>query len=59
MFYHEKEARVPADILKCKAVAREINFSSTEMMENFHITQKIFFEGTCMEEWYVATTSHQ
>ena len=51
MFYHEKEARVPADILQCRAVAREINFSSKEMMENFNITQKIFLEGTCMEEW--------
>ncbi len=31
----EHEARVPKKILKCRAVSREINFSSMEPMEKF------------------------
>merc|ERR1711997_691450 len=31
----EHEARVPKKILKCRAVSREINFSSVEPMEKF------------------------
>ncbi|XP_060073417.1 retinal rod rhodopsin-sensitive cGMP 3',5'-cyclic phosphodiesterase subunit delta-like [Ylistrum balloti] len=46
------EARVPKKILKCKAVSREINFSSHEAMESFKLEQKVFFKGSCLEEWY-------
>ncbi len=31
----EHEARVPKKILKCRAVSREINFSSVEPMQRF------------------------
>uniref|UniRef100_A0A4W3GNL3 Retinal rod rhodopsin-sensitive cGMP 3',5'-cyclic phosphodiesterase subunit delta n=2 Tax=Callorhinchus milii TaxID=7868 RepID=A0A4W3GNL3_CALMI len=48
----EHEARVPKKILKCKAVSRELNFSSSEQMEKFRLEQKVFFKGQCLEEWF-------
>ncbi|KAL4608207.1 retinal rod rhodopsin-sensitive cGMP 3',5'-cyclic phosphodiesterase subunit delta isoform X1 [Arapaima gigas] len=48
----EHEARVPKKILKCKAVSRELNFSSLEQMEKFRLEQKVYFKGQCLEEWY-------
>jgi retinal rod rhodopsin-sensitive cGMP 3',5'-cyclic phosphodiesterase subunit delta len=40
----EHEARVPTKILKCRAVSREINFSSAEPMEKFRLEQKVLFK---------------
>ncbi len=51
MWERELKARVPSDILKCRAVSREINFSSSEEMSAFRLEQRIFFEGVCIEEW--------
>ncbi|XP_050438590.1 retinal rod rhodopsin-sensitive cGMP 3',5'-cyclic phosphodiesterase subunit delta [Adelges cooleyi] len=48
----EHEARVPKKILKCRAVSREINFSSVEPMEKLRLQQKVLFKGRCLEEWY-------
>lgn len=48
----EHEARVPKKILKCKAVSREINFSSKESMDKFRLEQKVYFKGKVLEEWY-------
>ncbi|XP_059961901.1 retinal rod rhodopsin-sensitive cGMP 3',5'-cyclic phosphodiesterase subunit delta [Mesoplodon densirostris] len=48
----EHEARVPKKILKCKAVSRELNFSSAKQMEKFRLEQKVFFKGQCLEEWF-------
>uniref|UniRef100_A0A4W5RZ33 Retinal rod rhodopsin-sensitive cGMP 3',5'-cyclic phosphodiesterase subunit delta n=4 Tax=Salmonidae TaxID=8015 RepID=A0A4W5RZ33_9TELE len=48
----EHEARVPKKILKCKAVSRELNFSSSEKLEKFRLEQKVFFKGQCLEEWF-------
>ncbi|XP_035697139.1 retinal rod rhodopsin-sensitive cGMP 3',5'-cyclic phosphodiesterase subunit delta isoform X2 [Branchiostoma floridae] len=48
----EHEARVPKKILKCRAVSREINFSSIEQMERFRLEQKVLFKGRVLEEWY-------
>lgn len=48
----EHEARVPKKILKCKSVAREINFSSKEQMEKFRLEQRVIFKGNCLEEWF-------
>lgn len=42
-------ARVPKKILKCKAVSRELNFSSAEQMEKFRLEQKVYFKGQCLE----------
>ncbi|TVK90635.1 Retinal rod rhodopsin-sensitive cGMP 3',5'-cyclic phosphodiesterase subunit delta [Bagarius yarrelli] len=48
----EHEARVPKKILKCKAVSRELNFSSSEKLEKFRLEQKVLFKGQCLEEWF-------
>ncbi|KAK3803660.1 hypothetical protein RRG08_023375 [Elysia crispata] len=48
----EHEARVPKKILKCRAVSREINFSSKEPMDKFRLEQRVLFKGKCLEEWY-------
>ncbi|XP_041378377.1 retinal rod rhodopsin-sensitive cGMP 3',5'-cyclic phosphodiesterase subunit delta-like [Gigantopelta aegis] len=48
----EHEARVPKKILKCRAVSREVNFSSLEPMEKFRLEQKVMFKGKILEEWY-------
>ena len=47
----EHVARVPASILNCKAVSREINFSSNEIINNFHLKQRVLLFGECVEEW--------
>ncbi|XP_063231044.1 retinal rod rhodopsin-sensitive cGMP 3',5'-cyclic phosphodiesterase subunit delta [Bacillus rossius redtenbacheri] len=48
----EHEARVPKSILQCRAVSREINFSSVEPMEKFRLEQKVLFKGRSLEEWF-------
>jgi len=48
----DHEARVPKKILKCKAVSREINFTSKESMDKFRLEQRVFFKGNCLEEWF-------
>jgi retinal rod rhodopsin-sensitive cGMP 3',5'-cyclic phosphodiesterase subunit delta len=50
---HEHEARVPKKILKCKAVSREINFSSQEELTNLRLEQKVHFKGRLMEGQYM------
>ena len=47
----EHVARVPSSILSCSAVSREINFSSREIINNFHLKQRVLFHGNCVEEW--------
>ncbi|CAF0883334.1 unnamed protein product [Adineta steineri] len=47
----EHEARVPKAILKCRAVSREIQFSSEEEMNQFRLEQRVYFKGTIIEEW--------
>uniref|UniRef100_A0A8C6GCS5 Retinal rod rhodopsin-sensitive cGMP 3',5'-cyclic phosphodiesterase subunit delta n=1 Tax=Mus spicilegus TaxID=10103 RepID=A0A8C6GCS5_MUSSI len=47
----EHEARVPKKILKCKAVSRELNFSSAEQMEKFRLEQKVYFKGQSPAHW--------
>ncbi|THD25821.1 cGMP phosphodiesterase delta subunit [Fasciola hepatica] len=47
----EHQAMVPKKILKCKAVSREINFSSSEALEKFRLEQKVFFKEQPVEEW--------
>lgn len=48
----EHEARVPKSILKCRAVSREINFTSAEPIEKFRLEQRVFFKGRCLEGLY-------
>lgn len=48
----EHEAHVPKKILKCRAVSREINFSTAEPMNKFRLEQKVLFKGRKLEEWF-------
>jgi retinal rod rhodopsin-sensitive cGMP 3',5'-cyclic phosphodiesterase subunit delta len=48
----EREMHIPARVLKCKAVSREINFSSREVLENLKLVQRVLLENKCMEEWF-------
>jgi len=40
---------VPKKILKCKAVSREINFSSLEKLDSLRLEQRVYFRGKAME----------
>ena len=44
-------ASLPWAILNCKSVSREINFSSHEVINNFHLKQRVILRGVCVEEW--------
>eukprot|EP00041_Stephanoeca_diplocostata_P000394 m.14535 g.14535 ORF g.14535 m.14535 type:complete len:159 (+) comp10467_c0_seq2:146-622(+) len=48
----EHEARVPKKVLKCRAVSRELNFSSEEEMTDFRLEQYVLFKGKPLEEWH-------
>uniref|UniRef100_A0A7S2V4X0 GMP phosphodiesterase delta subunit domain-containing protein n=1 Tax=Fibrocapsa japonica TaxID=94617 RepID=A0A7S2V4X0_9STRA len=52
MFETEMSAYVPSSILNCRAVAREINFSSVDQIKDFNLEQRVYFNGTCIEEWF-------
>merc|ERR1719242_2034206 len=47
----ETEAQVPREILKCRQVSREINFSSQEVMSSLRLLQRVIFKGEHLEEW--------
>merc|ERR1719190_215194 len=47
----ETEAQVPREILKCRQVSREINFSSQELMSSLRLVQTILVNGQHLEEW--------
>ena len=42
---------MPREILGCKEVSREVNFSSVEKMDKFKLLQKVHFQGHVIEEW--------
>merc|ERR1711990_704311 len=48
----EQEAHVPAEILQCRSVSRELNFSSEQVVEKLRLEQRVFFQGQCIEEWH-------
>lgn len=45
----ELEAHIPASILSCRAVAREIVFTSRCEITEFHLRQRIFLDAHCIE----------
>uniref|UniRef100_A0A0N5B0J1 GMP_PDE_delta domain-containing protein n=1 Tax=Syphacia muris TaxID=451379 RepID=A0A0N5B0J1_9BILA len=47
----EHQARVPKKILKCRAISKEINFTSKEQMKNFRLEQRIYLKDSILEEW--------
>mmetsp|Transcript_27185 Transcript_27185/g.79224 ORF Transcript_27185/g.79224 Transcript_27185/m.79224 type:complete len:195 (-) Transcript_27185:227-811(-) len=49
MFHEEIQAHIPSDILRCRAVSREINFTSAHQIDDFRLRQRIFFKGSCLE----------
>ena len=49
MYQQEMKEHIPKEILLCKAVAREISFTSTEQLDKFRIEQRIYFHGKCIE----------
>lgn len=57
------EAHIPKSILKCKAVSREINFSSVKEISSLSLLQKVKLRGDVIEEWsfefgFVIPNSH-
>lgn len=52
MFVKEMKEYVPKAILSCKAISREINFTSSEQLDKFRIEQRVYFNGQCIEEWF-------
>uniref|UniRef100_A0A915ANI5 GMP phosphodiesterase delta subunit domain-containing protein n=1 Tax=Parascaris univalens TaxID=6257 RepID=A0A915ANI5_PARUN len=42
----EHEARVPKNILKCRTISREINFTSSEKIEKFRLEQRVFLKDS-------------
>ena len=49
---HERDIHIPRRILQCRAVSREFQFSSIEMLQGLRLEQRIFFRGGLMEEWH-------
>jgi retinal rod rhodopsin-sensitive cGMP 3',5'-cyclic phosphodiesterase subunit delta len=47
----QRDIHIPKEILKCRSVSREFQFSCKEMLHGLRLEQKIFFQGGCMEEW--------
>merc|ERR1719236_312401 len=47
----ETTAQIPREILKCKQVSREINFSSAEMMSSLRLVQTVLYNNSPLEEW--------
>ena len=45
----ERDIHIPARILQCRAVSREFQFSSVEMLEGLRLEQRIFMRGSLME----------
>ncbi|VBB30912.1 unnamed protein product [Acanthocheilonema viteae] len=48
----EHQARVPKSILKCRAISREINFTSAEKINKFRLEQRVYLKGDIIEEWF-------
>ncbi|CAJ1428374.1 unnamed protein product [Effrenium voratum] len=47
----EMEAQIPCEILRCRQVSRELNFSSVEVITSLRLVQSVIFKGELLEEW--------
>mmetsp|Transcript_11947 Transcript_11947/g.20179 ORF Transcript_11947/g.20179 Transcript_11947/m.20179 type:complete len:154 (+) Transcript_11947:291-752(+) len=47
----EVVAEIPASIMTCKEVSRELNFTSAQEIKDFSLTQRVFLGDMCLEEW--------
>ena len=52
MFEKELSENIPKEILDCRAVSREINFRSSQPVEEFRLEQRVYYRGNCIEEWF-------
>jgi hypothetical protein len=56
---HSHTADIPSKILDCEAVAREIVFSSRELMDDFRLEQRILWQvgrgDTCVMEEHISS----
>ncbi len=43
---------VPKEILSCRAVTREMDFSSVERIRHFRLEQNVFLRGVKLESWH-------
>lgn len=50
-FEEELKIEVPKEILSLKAVSRELNFSSKELIKDFRIVQSVSLMGNPLEVW--------
>lgn len=48
----EHQARVPKNILKCRTISREINFTSNEKIDKFRLEQRVYLKDNVIEEWF-------
>ena len=48
----EVKENIPKEILDCRTVSREINFSSSKEIKSFRLIQRVYFLGDCIEEWF-------
>ena len=46
----EEKVELPAVMLKCRAVSREITFFSKNLIENFSIVQQMSMQGNIIEK---------
>ncbi len=46
-----ESVEVPKEILSCRAVTREMDFSSVERIRHFRLVQEVFLRGIRLEEW--------
>jgi retinal rod rhodopsin-sensitive cGMP 3',5'-cyclic phosphodiesterase subunit delta len=47
----EQEAHIPASILKCRAVARTIEFYSRDLLNDFSLSQHVYLGEDLIEAW--------
>ncbi|KAI9204589.1 delta subunit of GMP phosphodiesterase [Polychytrium aggregatum] len=45
------EAHVPKSVLKCKAVARELDFTSEDLIDQLRVEQRVLVHGDSVEDW--------
>ena len=47
----ELVAHIPARILQCRYVAREVCFASTELIEDLSVVQEVYLSDSIIERW--------
>jgi len=51
IFRRDMDIHVPSSVLRCKAVSREMNFTSMEAINKFRLVQIVTLHGQPIEEW--------